>query len=298
MGITYGEKIKQYRLSKEITQEQLAEQLTISVSMLRMIEIGQRKPNREVQKEIYNLTGVLYTEEIKNEINSKINDLITNYIASEANFFTTKNITMLTRLLSGINILMHPKNGLMVITPQDEDETEEQKYMIFNIVEILNNFTKNSEYDINLLYGDNINFIKYYLPTVIEIISKTSSIIHKNKEIPLYEQLPIEIKKNTVTKLLSEDYFLDKSKFAYIIQDNDMFPKYEKGYTVIAVECDEKNAIGDVLVSINNTKPILRKLSYKDNNVIIESYNQSIATEIYSITDIKILGKIISIRLY
>ena len=55
MTLSYGEKIKQYRTSKGITQEELAEQLSISVSMLRMIEIGQRKPNREVQKEIYSL---------------------------------------------------------------------------------------------------------------------------------------------------------------------------------------------------------------------------------------------------
>ncbi len=299
MLLSYGEKIKQYRVSKDITQEQFAEQLTISVSMLRMIEIGKRKPNKEVQKEIYNLTGILYNDEIKNEITNKVSEIITNYIASQSNFFTTKNITNLIRLLSETTVITHPKNGTMVVTPQVENETEEQKYMVFNIIEILNKFVENSEYDISSLYGSNIEFVKYYLPTIIEIISKSGSIIHKNKEIPLYtEELPIEIKKKTVKNLLPENYFMECSKFAYVIQDNTMFPKYEKGYTVIAIECDEKNTTGDVIVSINGNSPILRKISYQDNIVILESYNQEVKTEIYTKNDIKILGKIVAIRLY
>lgn len=299
MLLSYGEKIKQYRVSKDITQEQLAEQLTISVSMLRMIEVGKRKPNKEVQEEIYNLTGILYNDEVKNEITNKVSEITTNFIASQSNFFTAKNIANLVRLLSETTIITHPKNGIMVVTAQIENETEEQKYMLFNIIEILNKFAENSQYDISSLYGSNIEFVKYYLPTIIEIISKSGSIIHKNKEIPLYtEGLPAEIKKKTVKNLLPENYFMEFSKFAYVIQDNTMFPKYKKGYTVIAIECDEKNTTGDVIVSINGNSPILRKLSYQDNIVILESYNQEVKTEIYTKNDIKILGKIIAIRLY
>lgn len=298
MNKSYGEKIKLYRVSKEMTQEQLAEQLTISVSMLRMIETGQRKPNATVQKDIYNLTGILYTEEVKNEIEAKIKEIITNYIANEIKFFTTTNVTTLIRLLSEVNILNHPQKGLTVITPDIANVTEEQKYVLFNIVELLNTFAKNSIYDINSIYGNNIEFIKYYLPTVIEVISKSATIMYKNKEIPLYETLPTDIKKKTITKLLSEDYFLDKSKFAYIIQDNSMFPKYEKGYTVVAIECHEINTSGDVIVSINNKTPILRKISSNGNTVILESYNPEIPTEIADKKDVKILGKIIEVRFY
>ena len=110
MTLSYGEKIKQYRTSKGITQEELAEQLSISVSMLRMIEIGQRKPNREVQKEIYSLTDILYTDEIKSEIDTKLNELIINYMANEINFFNSQNISSLIRILSETHILMHPTN--------------------------------------------------------------------------------------------------------------------------------------------------------------------------------------------
>lgn len=299
MGLSYGEKIKKYRTSKNLTQDQLADQLTISVSMLRMIELGQRKPNKEVQKEIYNLTNILYTDELKNEIDNKINELITNYIASEMNFFTPNNISILIRLLSDVTIFMHPKHGFTIVTKQIENASKEQEYMVYNIIELLNNFTKDSKYDIDSIYGNNIEFINYCLPIVIEVISKSGSIIYKNKEIPVYDgDLPVEIKKKTIKKILSENYFLDKSKFAYIIQDNTMFPKYEKGYTVIAMECNEKDTIGDVIVSINNNTPILRKLTFQNDIAILESYNQEIKTEIYSKNDIKILGKIIEVRFF
>lgn len=299
MQLSYGEKIKQYRNSNNLTQEQLAEQLTISSSMLRMIELGQRKPNKEVQKDIYNLTNICYTDELKNEIDNKINELMINYIASNVQFFTPTNISSLVRSLSNVTVFMHPKNGFTVVTRQIENESEEQQYMVYNIIELLNNFTKDSTYDIDSIYGNNIEFVNYYLPIVIEILSKSGSIIYKNKEIPLYtEDLPAEIKKKTVKRILSEDYFLDSSKFAYIIQDNAMFPKYEKGYTIIAVECDEKNTNGDVIVSINNNTPILRKLTFQNDIAILESYNQEIETKIYNKKDIKILGKIIEIRFF
>ena len=171
--------------------------------------------------------------------------------------------------------------------------------MAYNIIELLNNFAKDNQYDIISLYGNNIEFIKSYIPTVIELITKSGSIIYKNKEIPLYEQdIPIEIKKKTVKRILSEDYFLNKSKFAYIVQDNTMFPKYQKGYTVIAMECNENEEIGDLIISINNNKPILRKVSFKNDIAIIESYNQEIATETYNKNEIKILGKIIEVRFF
>ena len=110
--------------------------------------------------------------------------------------------------------------------------------------------------------------------------------------------MPLDIKTDTITELLTVDYFSDKSKFAYRIQDNDMFPKYQKGYIVIAMECDEKNTSGDVILSIKNNTPILRKISFKDNSVIVESYNPKIKTELFTKDDIKILGQIIEIRFF
>ena len=43
--------------------------------------------------------------------------------------------------------------------------------MAYNIIELLNNFAKDNQYDITSLYGNNIEFIKSYIPTVIELIT-------------------------------------------------------------------------------------------------------------------------------
>ena len=64
------------------------------------------------------------------------------------------------------------------------------------------------------------------------------------------------------------------------------------------MECNENEEIGDLIISINNNKPILRKVSFKNDIAIIESYNQEIATETYNKNEIKILGKIIEVRFF
>ena len=52
----------------------------------------------------------------------------------------------------------------------------------------------------------------------------------------------------------------------------------------------------DVLISINNEIPIIRKIAFKDDLVILQTYNDTNKTEIYSKDEIKILGKIIEVR--
>ena len=68
----YGKKIREYRISKGLTQEELAKKLNISTSFLRMIELGQRKPNQQLQEEILKLSGISYFDEIISQIDNEI----------------------------------------------------------------------------------------------------------------------------------------------------------------------------------------------------------------------------------
>ena len=294
----YGKKIREYRISKGFTQEELAKKLNISTSFLRMIELGQRKPNQQLQEKILKLSGISYFDEVISQIDNEIHKLVINYITSNSTFFSPENVTKLITILSAlyntISVSSHPIENYLI-----QDKNNKIDFIAYNIITLLKKYQKNSAYNIKSLFGNDTNFMKHCIPIIIDILETSSSLIYQNKEIPLYKnKLPLDIKTDTITELLTVDYFSDKSKFAYRIQDNDMFPKYQKGYIVIAMECDEKNTSGDVILSIKNNTPILRKISFKDNSVIVESYNPKIKTELFTKDDIKILGQIIEIRFF
>lgn len=298
MELYYGEKIREFRAEKGLTQESFASQLGISASMLGMIEQGTRKPNERIQEEILNLAGISYYDETIKQITKEICDLITNYIASNSTFFTPENVTKLIRILNTLYNTINASNT-PIETYLIQDKNDKIEFIAYNLINLLKKYKKSSAYNIKNIFGDDANFIKHCLPIILDILKTSSSIIYQNKEIPLYKgKLPLDIKRNNITELLSENYFSDKSKFAYMLQDDDMFPKYQKGYIAIAIECDEKNTSGDVILSINETAPVLRKISFKDKYVIVEAYNPKIKTELFTKDEIRILGQIIEIRFF
>lgn len=298
MEIYYGQKIKNFRIAKGLTQENFANQLGISSSMLGMIEQGSRKPNEEIQEKLLSLTGISYYDEIIKQITKEIRDTIIDYITLNSVSFSPNNVTKIIRNLSALYNSIDASEKT-IKTYLIENKNDQIEYMTFNLVNLLEAYTQNCAYNIKKIFGNNNNFMKHSILIVINILQTSSSIIFKHKEVPLYkENLPLEIGKNNIKSLLSESYFPDKSKFAFIVQDDDMFPKYEKGYTVIAIGCDEKNTSGDVILSINKSTPILRKISFKDKYAIVESYNPKIETELFVRDEIRILGQIIEIRLF
>lgn len=298
MDLYYGEKIKEYRASNKLTQEVLAKQLGISTSMLRMIELGLRKPNDKIKEKILSLTGISYYDELIKQVDKKISELVINYITSNSTFFSPENVTKLVRILSALYNTIN-SSKIEIREYLDKNENNNIEYMASNLINLLENFSANGFFNIKDIFGNNANFIKHCIPIILDILKTSSSIIYQNKEIPLYtDGLPLDIKRNTVKEILSKSYFSDKSKFAFIINNDDMFPKYEKGYTAIAIECDEKSTSGDVILSINKATPILRKISFEGSYVIVESYNPQIKTQLLTKDEIKILGQVIEIRLF
>lgn len=294
MELSYGEKIKQYRASKKLTQVAFSKKIGISTSMLGMIEQGFRKPNEKTQKKILDLTGISYYDEVIKQISKEVSQIIINYIISNSKFFIPETLPKVNHVFRTILNKKIPIQEFI-----NKEKNDEFEYIAINLINLLKDFAQNNNYNIKEIFGSYTSFIESCIPLIINILRKSPSIIYKIKAIPLYDdKLPLYLKRNTVHELLSEDYFSDKSKFAYVIQDDDMLPKYKKGYTVIAVECDEKNTSGDVILSINNNSPVLRKISFKDSLVIVEAYNPKIKTEIFTKDEIRILGQIIEVRFF
>ncbi len=299
MELYYGEKIKKFRAENGLTQENFSNQLDISASMLGMIEQGTRKPNERIQEKILNLTGISYYDETIKQIKKEIRDITFNYIASNSTSFTPKNVTKLVDALKDLYDTIDDTSNTKIENYLSANGNDNIQLMTYNLINLLKKYKRESIYNIKNIFYTDANFIKHCIPVIVSVLRNSSSLIYKNREIPLYRgKLPFDIKSNTIKELLSENYFPDKNKFAYVIQDDDMFPKYQKGYTVIAMECDEKNTSGDVILSINNSTPILRKVSFKNNSVIVEAYNSKVETELYSKDEIRILGQIIEIRFF
>lgn len=290
---SYGENIKKYRIEMKLKQEELAKQLGISSNMLGKIERGERKPNKDVQNKFFNLSGVKYEDEIINELLVKLEKCLIDYFIDQN--ISKMEITDLQKYFLEFDCKEQIKDKLdsykYMIVVQDTTE-----YYAKNIFIILENFYSmiDKQY-ISSIYNNIETFIFNIKDYLIDLFGRISASKYINSRIPLYkENLPLD------THLKTDEYLSNiqnkKYKFACIVQDNIMSPKYEKGNTIVVMEDTKYLSGDDVLVSIRNNTPIIRKIAFKDNLIILQTYNDTNKTEIYSKDEIKILGKIIEIR--
>ena len=290
---SYGENIKKYRIEMKLKQEELAKQLGISSNMLGKIERGERKPNKDVQNKFFNLSGVKYEDEIINELLVKLEKCLIDYFIDQD--ISKMEITDLQKYFLEFDCKEQIKDKLdsykYMIVVQDTTE-----YYAKNIFIILENFYSmiDKQY-ISSIYNNIETFIFNIKDYLIDLFGRISASKYINSRIPLYkENLPLDTHSKT------DEYLSNiknkKYKFACIVQDNIMSPKYEKGNTIVVMEDTKYLSGDDVLVSIRNNTPIIRKIAFKDNLIILQTYNDTNKTEIYSKDEIKILGKIIEIR--
>ena len=261
--------------------------------MLGKIERGERKPNKDVQNKFFNLSGVKYEDEIINELLVKLEKCLIDYFIDQD--ISKMEITDLQKYFLEFDCKEQIKDKLdsykYMIVVQDTTE-----YYAKNIFIILENFYSmiDKQY-ISSIYNNIETFIFNIKDYLIDLFGRISASKYINSRIPLYkENLPLDTHSKT------DEYLSNiqnkKYKFACIVQDNIMSPKYEKGNTIVVMEDTKYLSGDDVLVSIRNNTPIIRKIAFKDNLIILQTYNDTNKTEIYSKDEIKILGKIIEIR--
>ena len=264
---SYGENIKKYRIEMKLKQEELAKQLGISSNMLGKIERGERKPNKDVQNKFFNLSGVKYEDEIINELLVKLEKCLIDYFIDQD--ISKMEITDLQKYFLEFDCKEQIKDKLdsykYMIVVQDTTE-----YYAKNIFIILENFYSmiDKQY-ISSIYNNIETFIFNIKDYLIDLFGRISASKYINSRIPLYkENLPLDTHSKT------DEYLSNiqnkKYKFACIVQDNIMSPKYEKGNTIVVMEDTKYLSGDDVLVSIRNNTPIIRKIAFKDNLIILQ----------------------------
>jgi len=290
---SYGKNIKLYRKENHLKQEELAEKLGISSNMLGKIERGERKPNKDVQEKMFNISGIKYEDEIINELTNKLEKYLLDYFT--ANNISKQELSKLQNYFRQFNDEKKIEYTLnkFKFTPNNTDNTE---YYVRNIFFILEDFYNSiSKQYISQFYKDVNIFILNNIDFIMELLSRMESSIFIHSRIPLYKgSLPL----NTHSK--TDEYLsniqTNKYKFACIVQDNTMSPKFEQGHTIVVLEDDKYSNGDDVLISINNEIPIIRKIMFKDKIVILQTYNDTEKTDVYSKDEVKILGRIIEVR--
>ena len=289
----YGENIKTYRKEKNLKQEELAQQLGISSNMLGKIERGERKPNKEVQEKFFYISGIKYEDEIAKEIEIKLENYLLDYLAStDISKEESLNLILYFRGLNSEEIIANILYEIKRIPPNEKDSI---KYYIRNILLLLYDFYQENKKQCNLLYKNVHIFILDNVQFIMDLLSRIESSIFIRSKIPLYiNTIPLDTHSKTDEYL--SNIQINKYKFACIVQDNIMYPKFEKGNIIIVLEDDKYSNGDDVLVSINNETPIIRKILYKENLIILQTYNDINKTEIYPKEEVKILGKIIEVR--
>lgn len=285
----YGENIKIYRKENHLKQEDLAKQLGISTNMLGKIERGERKPNKEVQNKFFNISGIKYEDEVSKEIENKLENYLLEYLIN-ANLSKEETIELI-KIFNKLNS-KEQINEVLKNTPKTENSIV---YYRRDILLLLDSFYQNNKRQCTHLYINNYNFMLEHIKLIKNLLARIESSIFIRSQIPLYRN---NIPFNTHSK--TDEYLsnvqLNKYRFACVVQDNMMYPKFAKGNIIIVLEDEEYSNGDDVLISINNGTPIIRKIMYKNNFVILQTYFDTNNTEIYSKEDVKILGRIIEVR--
>lgn len=108
---TVGEKLKQLRLSKKMTQEALAKNLGVSISTVGMYERGQRNPDNEMLvkiSKVFNISidNLLGVRELSNEATDIITEMKERIMGSEEIMLNGVPMTMEDRekLLDAIEV--------------------------------------------------------------------------------------------------------------------------------------------------------------------------------------------------
>lgn len=290
---SYGENIKKYRTEMKLKQEELAKQLGISSNMLGKIERGERKPNKDVQDKFFNISGIKYEDEIISELLDKLEKYLIDYFIDQD--ISKREITDLQNYFLSFDCKEKIKDKLdsykYTIVVQETTEYYAKNTFII-LIDFYNSISK--QY-ISSIYSDVETFIFSIKDYLVDLFGRINASKYINSKIPLYKGiLPLDTHSKTDEYL--SNIQIEKYKFACIVQDNIMSPRYEKGNTIVVMEDTEYLNGDDVLISINNEIPIIRKIAFKDDIVILQTYNDTNKTEIYSKDEIKILGKIIEVR--
>lgn len=311
-------KIKQYRKSCELTQEDIANKLKISLGSVKMYENGTRKPSKKIKEDICTLFNISINEleglndriKLKNEIVSKLNNLdftdneIKELKRNSINFFYnigTENEDKVS--LMNKEKIKGKENSYIVVIRAIIDFIEKNyfPYIQTQTRDTIESYNKHSMYTKQLVsfIHTNINFIENTINEV-QFNTKTEKYL-----IPLLSSISLcwEDNVNNANNFLELPNSLklkDKLHFAFYVQDDSMNSRYCNNDIAIVEWGDNYKNKDDIIVYINGKVHIRRILKNK-TGIILQPLNPNYDIESYSNyeikeKDIQIIGKIIGIK--
>lgn len=322
MKLNYGNSIKIYRRKNKLKQEELAEKLQISKSMLGMLENNNRNASEEIEKRIKNLIGISIEKELQEVLLKDFEkSLIENFNTNNKKAVISSIRTDLLRNLKNL-----PEISKMYYLKLGETDFIEINKLLDNLSVLLPyvhtlayTYYKKAD-ELKLFYGTYTSFLLDNTDNIIDIINNYLSQDNKSKSITIFnDKLPLNIRKDFTKIIKSIDsttysnyntYTLNTYSFerqlGFTINDDSMIPKYEIGNIVIInvlisneIEYLESNK--DYLIRINKDF-FIRRIQIEDEQIIFKplNYNYDVKTihkDNIEKENIEIIGKITDIKI-
>ena len=318
-------RIRKNRLDLGLTQEELAQKTKITLGALKTYETGTRLPSKKSKIKLCEFFHISLNE-------------LKEYLISILDIYNldSKKFTILRKIMydfweqcftlyeiSNFNIdsilkcfiIEHKKTSAEhVKVNRDILNTLSQDTKILDIAEKILNSTITFFH--NIMYGEYeqaifknsvIEYLSYIL--LYLCISNYYMIVQALKEIsissPLIENISANIEKNTndcnnFIELATNMKRENTKHIAIRIDNDEMSFKYENGnIVIIELKNDFKNS-QDVLVSIDNQAPVIRRIIQNENGIILQPLNASYYPQSFTKTEIKngtikVLGVVVQV---
>ena len=319
MKLFYGYSLKIYRIKNNLKQEELANKLGISKSMLGMLENNRRNANKEIEQKIKSYIGISIDTELQNLLLDDFKKYLFNYFE---HYKIRNGISLTNHILNELvqELLRIPKLYIGRITDKGYFEIDKLKSVQNMFI-----YEETTEYyqkikDLKLFYCTYTEFLLDNIENIIELINEYLSKENKSDSIIVFhEKLPLNIREdfkkiikniNSTTYADYKTYSLNTYSFekqlGFKINDDSMNPKYEIGNIVIInvlisndIKYLENNK--DYLIRIKKDF-LVRRIQIADEQVIFKplNYNYEIKSnnkDSIEKEEIEIIGKITDIKI-
>lgn len=322
MKLFYGNSIKIYRKQQHLYQEELANRLKISKSMLGMLENNNRNASEKIETIIKKKIGISLDKEkqelLLENFGKFLTESLVEKIENSHNGWEKRDLNRSLKNLPEISKIYYEKLG--------ESDFIEINEVIDNLSVLLPLIYKLSfdyykkENELKLFYNTYTAFLLDNAENIIEIINNYLSKDEKSIKITVFrDKIPLNIRKDfaKVIKSINSTTYADyntytlntyssEKQIGFVINNDSMIPKYEKENIVIvnilisnAIENLENNK--DYLIRINK-EFFVRRIQIEDKQIILKTLNNNYDVKVIPVDDIlngnvEIIGKITDIKI-
>ncbi len=322
MKLFYGNSIKIYRRQHKLSQEELANQLEISKSMLGLLENNNRNASEEVEKKIKDVIGISLNKELQEQLLNKFKK----YLIQSFDIYKS------TEGESSLDIILHHSINELIEIPKfyygrliaEKEFTEmdivlEKYEMMSYVYERSYDYYKKTK-ELKSFYSTYTVFLLDNIENIVDIINSYISQNKQTNSITVFNgKLPLNIRKDFTKIIKSIDsttyadyntYTLNTYSFekqlGFTINDDSMSPKYEIGNIVIInvlisneIKYLENNK--DYLIR-DNKDFVIRRIQIEDEQLIFKPLNynydvKSFLKDNIVSENIEIIGKITDIKI-